>query len=599
MVAMAEASGRNMESEVIGKNRFDGGRFAATLLCMVIGMVAVKAATVYLGGFQLAPYLLLLLLALFVLLSGEGQRRILLLAIFCVVGASLVAGAIPDATWDGNMYHKPAIIALHDGWNPWLFPEFSDWIKTRSELHYSAIVWQNNENSLWVSHYPNLSWLYAAALMDLGFGWESGKSLGLVVAMALYFYSRQMLLQYPMSRVLRELIAILLVACPPWLVQIVTNYVDGVTYIVSALIVLGILDKERRVEINVIIWSSFIILAGVKFTGALYAALFTVPFLLVRRPDVRQIAAWALLGAVVLSHPYLNHLVSGLNVGYPVTGSNRVLQGQVEEDVAQRTSLVALTRSLIARTSNGLDYPGSKVPGRLYPGEVVAAGSPDTRHGGFGPWYSLALLVGLAAVALAIIVGVRRRSITREGMMLLGAGLFLLLCVLIHPAAWWARYVPFLYVGLLLLMLFALSSDFLLARRLGVISLILLACNAVLVMIGAAGYAKNYAVLQGYAVDRQIVGSMSRNRTIQVRAPVFVAFSALYHLRETLGIQRLVYEPADLGTTPGCPVGKSLGVWIGLAQVCELEYEPPEIKKPVGVEAGLDMISVSSKGEVR
>ena len=64
--------------------------------------------------------------------------------------------------------------------------------------------------------------------------------------------------------------------------------------------------------------------------------------------------------------------------------------------------------------------------------------------------------------------------------MLLGAALFLAICTLIHPAAWWARYVPFFYTGVLLLAIFALTSGLPTARRLGMLSLIVLAGNAFL-----------------------------------------------------------------------------------------------------------------------
>lgn len=558
-----------MELNMAKGAEFDGRRFALTLLALVVATVVIKAAAVYLGVSWLTPQLLVLSLLMVSTQMGASGRKMLLYALGCVVALTLLAGAIPDATWDGNMYHKPAIVALHDGWNPWLFPEFSDWLKTRDEVYYAANVWQNNENSLWISHYPNLSWLYSAALMDVGFGWESGKSLSLILAVALYAYASQMLRQYELSTTSRTLISGLLVLCPPWIVQVVTNYVDGVTYVASTLIVVGILDKDRCVEVDSIIWCGLIILAGVKFTGALYAVLFVVPFLVIRRPSLRQICGWTLVGALALSHPYLNHLASGLNIGYPVTGSDRVLSGQVEEDVAHKVSLVALTRSLLARTSNGFEYSGEKVPGTLHAGEIGAAGSPDARHGGFGPWYSLALVFCFAAVVFAAYAGVRRKGIERKALMLLGAALFLAICTLIHPAAWWARYVPFFYTGVLLLAIFALTSGLPTARRLGMLSLIVLAGNAFLVMMGAAGYAKSYAIKKGYAVDRQVAATMSRDPKILVRAPEFVAFASLYHLRNSLGIQELMYEPADLGTSPGCTSGQSLGIWIGLAQFCE------------------------------
>jgi hypothetical protein len=89
-------------------------------------------------------------------------------AVTALVALALACNMLPDPTWDGNMYHKVAMSGVHDCWNPWRFPEFKDWIKTRSELYYSPSVWNGNQHATWGSHYPNLSWLFGAALMDSG-----------------------------------------------------------------------------------------------------------------------------------------------------------------------------------------------------------------------------------------------------------------------------------------------------------------------------------------------------------------------------------------------------------------------------------------------
>jgi len=148
--------------------------------------------------------------------------------------------------------------------------------------------------------------------MDFGFGWESMKSLGALLCIAVLMFGASVLAALTSRPLLSVAIALLLALCPPLLAQLVTNYVDGASYAAIALIILACLSPRPQPGNNPTAWAGLILLAGLKFTGALYAVLLVIPFLAIRRPSIKEVLGWAAVGIFLLSHPYIHHVVAGL-----------------------------------------------------------------------------------------------------------------------------------------------------------------------------------------------------------------------------------------------------------------------------------------------
>jgi len=489
-----------------------------------------------------------------------------LFSLALISGLAILGNKFQDATWDGNMYHKPATVALHDGWNPWR-EEFFEWSKDRNEPHYSPSIWDGNDNNKWVSHYPNVSWLFGSAMMDFGFGWESAKALGATLAIALLLFAPGVLNQLTTHQWHAYLGSALLFLCPVLLAQSATNYVDGATYAASALIALSCISKNRGGHYKVIVWCSLILLAGLKFTGALYAVLLTIPFLMIHRPRLKEVLGWALLGSFILSHPYLNHVASGLPIAHPVTGNNQVMANQAEPSILEGSRAVTLARSLFSRTSNSFTHPGLKLPGDVGPGEIDAAGIPDTRYAGFGPLFSLALL--LATASFLMLLGAGARNITKDQRWLLGSAGYLLALTLVHAAPWWARYVPFLYMATTLCLLAAAQSRLFTTRLMAFAGLLTLAINATLVIQGVGNYTKGAAIDAGEKIDTNVEENIRDNDTLLIQAPAFVGFSAVYHFQKIKEIPKVQYQRINLGDD-NCGNNQDLGSWIRLVRVCRI-----------------------------
>lgn len=542
-------------------------RFVVCAVGLVVLLAVSKALAAY-SGVKAATYILPIL-AVLVLAPriGLAWAAPAVKALLVLSLSALLLNIVPDSTWDGNMYHKVAIVALHDGWNPWLFPEFSDWAATRSEIYYSSGVWDGNPNAMWVSHYPNLSWLFSAALMDYGFGWESGKALNLLLAIALFVYARTVFKQYLPNRWQVEVLALLAVACQPIVGQLPTNYVDGCTYSVIALTTLCILDRDRSPAVNVIVWCSLIILAGVKFTGALYAAMLALPFLVVRRPGLKEIATWSLLGAIALSHPYLNHIASDLDIGYPVTGTDMVLRGQAEASVLEKPRIRTLAESLLAHTSNATTFPGMKIPGTFAMDEIKSSGAPDPRFAGFGPLFSLALVIAAVAIVLALVLERRNRRQGINHWYLLAAVAYLVVMAIAHAAPWWARYVPFLYLALILVLLVCSGSTIKGVRVASSLASLVMLVNAVLVFAGVAQYTRDFALRPAMQANRAISAQYQQGEHVIVAAPQFFGFSTLYHTQHVLGIKDVEYQVSGMDNT-ACEGPQQIGDWIGFSKLC-------------------------------
>lgn len=552
---------------------FDARILATSIVALIVTIATAKAVAAYLDT-PIMVFLLPVLVAIGLCLYKPERRWVssTAIAVALLLVTALLSNVVPDPTWDGNMYHKVAMVALHDGWNPWRFPELSDWMKAQHALEYSNAVWDSNIADSWISHYPNVSWLFGAAMLDYGFGWESAKAISLLLAVATAFYGASVFRQWIASRWKCGLLTAGIVLCQPLLAQAATNYVDGMTYALCALILLALLDRNRGPIVRTLVWCSLILLAGLKFTGALYGALFAIPFIILFRPRIREIAVWGALGLSLLSHPYLNHLVSGLPIGYPVTSGDQILAGQVEKEMLAQSRPHALVTSMLSKSSNGLEIPEMKIPGTIHAGEIPISGSPDTRYSGFGPLFSLAVLLGLIS-CLAVIIEAWRQGNQRRTWGLLACIGFVMLLTLIHSAPWWARYVPFLQFGLVIALLMGMRARVTWIKGVAVGGAFVLLLNGLLVIVGVGSYLERFSVAQGLATDRQIVRSHPRGESVVIRSPSFIAFAAIYHARENLDLERIEYEMVPLDQLD-CAGREEFGTWIGLAKFCRGQAVP-------------------------
>ena len=195
------------------------------------------------------------------------------------------------------------------------------------------------------------------------------------------------------------------------------------------------------------------------------------------------------------ANPYLYNTVDHHHPFYPLAGPGKVdiLTDNGGNAFLMQNRFYKAAVSLFSEGNNvrprhdvttGAAVP--KIPGVIKKDELRAFyAATDLRMGGFGPWASLAFLIGLAYVLLVVWrtpISVRSKRFLPELVTIA-----FLASAAIMPEFWWARYAPQLWTALVFSVVFAYSLEQPPAfRRMGLTALGVMAVNIALVFMLAA-----------------------------------------------------------------------------------------------------------------
>ncbi|MCD8317280.1 MAG: hypothetical protein LUB61_07780, partial [Eggerthellaceae bacterium] len=222
--------------------------------------------------------------AITIIFAGKRERGraaiAVLLTILIAILCLIIAGLFVDTSYDGNSYHKLAIAALADGWNP-LYQSITEWPR------YDELYFIDTRVDLWVNHYAQGLWQLSASLYDLTGTMEMSKAYTLFSmwgagAVLFGYLGRKGVRVFPSI-----LIALLLVVNPITLVQLTTFYCDAYLMMSLAALIVGLImladtaEGKRRAIILVLIVSAFACCAGTKYTGLAYAGVIIIAFCVV------------------------------------------------------------------------------------------------------------------------------------------------------------------------------------------------------------------------------------------------------------------------------------------------------------------------------
>jgi hypothetical protein len=367
------------------------------------------------------------------------------------IATSAIAGQFYDVSWDGLAIHQRGVFELARGWNPILDEPLS--------LH------RRGDNLFWNDHYPKGSWTLEASLYALMGRIEPAKGVNLLLMTAAGLLTFSALSALGLRRRLAIWTAGLLALNPVSLCQSLSFYLDGqvASALLSLLAMLVIRVRGASIPVSLPLIACAVYLSNLKFTGLAYALI--LGFGGVAAHAILQgCRAWATAGVLLLGilfgvvgpglNPYLTNTLRAGHPFYPLMGPGRIdIMRGTPPAFARLTRLEKLARSNLSRSNGSLDVvPRLKVPFTVTRKELSAFAQPDTRVGGFGPWYGGALLL---STALFIGLLAHLRSKAALG---LGAIAFVFLSSLANPEAWWARYAPQLWFPPLLLAAWSASS---------------------------------------------------------------------------------------------------------------------------------------------
>lgn len=339
---------------------------------------------------------------------------------------AVVCAYLPDNSYDGNFYHQEGVIGIYRGWNPY------------HETYPGE--------SLWVRHYAKMLEIASAAVMSVTGNIESGKLVNVMLAVSsLLILSGTLAKMFTgMGRRRRWLVAVLFAVNPVVVAQTLTFYNDYALYCCLVILVAMFTYIYKGLD-GKITWMvatmATMIAIGTKFTHFFYIGLAWIMFiallLAVKRYSVAGKCVLAgmvslVIGGVFLGwHPYVTNWVNFGHPLYPLMGQNYDIMTQNTPDMYVGDGrFVNFFKSMMSSEKSG-EWSCPLIP--LHPADITSLGY-DCRVNGFGPFFGLMLLTGLAILAARC----------RDRVLWYMVGCLLVSCF-IFEQSWWARYIPFLW----------------------------------------------------------------------------------------------------------------------------------------------------------
>lgn len=388
----------------------------------------------------------------------QARRRMFLITSTCAAGAfvafAVLSGLLYDTSWDGQNYHTEAILQLADGWNPFY------------EAPTDAIYPQLLE------FFSKGPWISATALYKLTENFEQGKAFHLLLILAAYLLC---VAAFSSFRAIKRrwvfLLSALMAFNPVSITQMFTFYVDGLlsSALVITICLFILLYRQPSRVLMVTLASTIIITVNIKLSGAIYAAVlgasYGIWYLFHKRQRRAELAAWLaagyFIGTLMIGYnPYITQYTSKfLSTGNPFYPSDWKTFIHLDYNtpgnfLSMEWGEMLLT-SLFSKSQATSAPSQFKWPFTVTSDEILSFSAPDVRVAGFGPLFGGALLLTLGLLVTALARYWHR-------LMLASSLLFLLAVVLIsgllNSEAWWARYVPQLWMVPLLTILLIMSA---------------------------------------------------------------------------------------------------------------------------------------------
>ena len=379
-------------------------------------------------------------------LTGRGRLWPVGLTLGITVLAIGISAALYDLSWDGQWYHQTGVYSMVQGWNP-----LSEPIRD-----FAA------HNELWVRHYAKGPWYIGAALTALTGQIEMGKFATWLAMSAAFMAVTATSLDAGIHRSRALALGGLVALNPVVLSEIVSYLVDGLMVCYLACYVAALFGAMRRPSPLVVFLGivAAICCINSKFTGLIVLCFICAGaglYYLVKRRELFWRFAGLNLAVVAIGvgvfgyNPYVTNTIYRKQPFYPLLGSkdfpslaeqgeDPIERYETPPNMAGRNRFVRLGYAIFGRPSF-TPYNNQPVAELMWPftarlGDLDAYRFHDTRIGGFGPFFSGALILSLFLVGWLLFTASAPRFL-----LLLGYGV-LATSLLISVHMWWARYSP-------------------------------------------------------------------------------------------------------------------------------------------------------------
>ena len=510
-------------------------RFALAPLLLLLAIQLVALAG-FVFDFTISAFTLPIAAALLLVVSAIFDRRLLVASVVSIALLTLwcgVCGLVFDASFDAMYYHKEAVIALAEGWNP----------LSQSVLQADPFAGYQ-QLALWLDNYPKGLWICSSSIYALTGVLETAKAVNLLFLLSVFAASFDTLKRvYDFKDGKAAAFAALFAANPVFLYQLFTFYNDLAVGCLLLLILLGgirIVSHKMDFHTYAVLMLAVCLCCSIKFTAPVLAAFillaFGVCYAFCIKWELRRLrtpAAIILLGfafgaAVLGFDPYIEHLVGGRHLFYPVMGEAEIdiMYNNAPDSFANKSNVRQMTESLFARTDNTLNAePQLKLPLRIYPDEFESLSNADIRLGGFGMLFSGVLCLSVLLALIMAVYRTKMRAATAASLAVLA------LLALFFPETWWARYASYIYYIPLLLLIYAQDTQDRGGQRtpfgwLGALQYILTVVNAILILAAVV----SAAVDTRRDIDARLsaVSEAAQGRTVVLRVNDFPSHIKLF-----------------------------------------------------------------------
>lgn len=420
--------------------------------------------------------------------------------IFFSIGIILISiiinGTIVDVSYDGQWYHMLTPIMINKGWNPiW---------------DYNANLYSNiSVNTIWSIVYPKSLEIFSSVFYMATGNILVGKFYNILLIVVNILLLKSFLEEKIFSKVILYLFIFVIVFNPVVSTQLWTYYVDGTGYLLILVILnLSYLKytyskiNESYKFIDFLIIALSAIAINIKFTMVGYIPIILcgigIMFYINKKEKIylyfKTTILSLLVGILIVGYnPYVLNIMEHGNIFWPLKGENSVdiISAQGTKEFLEKNRLEKLGISILSKSRVDVSEPILKIPGSVDVKEITTIISvPDTRIGGWGPFFSLGIILSI----ILFVYMIYRK--------IYNIYFFISICVLlistiVNPECWWARYVPQFYIIPIIILLYGeINKNFLGAKikKFLYFSLCILVLNSALVLIGNIPYTvyRNY-----------------------------------------------------------------------------------------------------------
>lgn len=478
-----------------------------------------------------------------------------------------IAGNTYDLTWDGNTYHKTAIGSLKNGWNP-VYENVEDFnIENGNKIDID----KEENNKLWVNHYPKASWIFTANVYKITNNLEMAKILNTLI-IYISFILLATYLSKKINKIWGIILAFLISFNPITVTQIFSNYIDGILglslfMILYSLIVItdikynkkeNIEEQDEKFDLKehyLILILAIILIINLKFTGMVYAGIFCFLFYIywlykeyknnnLKKAIINYTSFYVivvLFSTIIVGYSsYVKNLIDKGHPFYPLFGENKVdiITHNQPYYFKDRGTIKKFLITMFSEGSNVHDSygdnrekPSFKIPFTITENEISEYARPDTRISGFGPLYSGIFIIScLYTLYMIIKMWKEKKYNILVPFLLILFGMFIL--VLATDGSWWARYTPYLYLIPIFNLIYMISRKNKLNLVFSIIFSILLLTNiSLIIYANCDAHLNKYTGIRGALQEFESYANTHDEVTVKLK---------------TTGFEGIKYNIADL-----------------------------------------------------